>query len=67
MKTKKMTRSQFLGTSLGIPFISLSGIYKDHFINPDKESFQMNDMILSDREAGLKYLKPTKKDLEQNR
>ena len=64
MKTKKMTRSQFLGTTIGIPLITLSGSNKGFFLKSEHESFQVNEKIMSDREAGLKYLKPSKKDLE---
>ena len=67
MQRRKITRSQFLGTSLGLPLLTASalrnmGPFNTH--SSSRETYTMNERIKSAREAGLKILNPGKKDLE---
>jgi membrane dipeptidase len=67
MQRRKITRSQFLGTSLGLPLLTASALRNMSPFNthaPAHETYIMNERIKSAREAGLKILKPGKKDLE---
>ncbi len=67
MSRRKMTRGQFIGTSLGIPAIvsaPLEGTPLGRLMEKQQQNFQMNDQIRSAREVALKILKPTKAQLE---
>jgi membrane dipeptidase len=67
MHKRKITRGQFLGTSLGLPLLTASAIRNSDlstFPEPQQQTFQLNDQMIADREVALKILKPTKKDLE---
>jgi membrane dipeptidase len=67
MHKKTITRGQFLGTSLGLPLLTASSLSKDDFSNqltPEHETFQLTEQMKADREAALKILQPSRKDLE---
>jgi membrane dipeptidase len=67
MSKRKITRSQFLGTSLGLSVLStnsLKGSSLIRLMKPQQESFQMNDQIKSSYEVALNILKPTNAQLE---
>lgn len=69
MTTKKITRGQFLGTSLGLSAISLSKLHGSNsslfnVMEGSQDSFIMNEQIRTAREVALKILKPSKKQLE---
>jgi membrane dipeptidase len=67
MHKKTITRGQFLGTSLGIPLLSISAFRHDNPGNPSapqQETFQLTEQMKADREAALKILQPSRKDLE---
>ena len=63
-----MTRSQFLGTSIGLsvlPSLNLSGSKFDKLMNPSNDSFIMTEKMKSAYEIALGILKPTKAQLER--
>jgi len=67
MSRKNFTRSQFLGTSLGLPF--LSAYAARNFMSPGtrestKKPFNLNEQIKANREVALNILKPTQKQLK---
>lgn len=67
MSKRKITRSQFLGTSLGLTVLSkesLKGSSLLRLMKPQQESFRMNEQIKSSYEIALNILKPTKAQLE---
>jgi membrane dipeptidase len=67
MSKRKLTRGQFLGTSLGLSVLSAANLKGSSLLSlmePKQESFQMNDKIKSCYEAALSILKPTKAQLE---
>ena len=67
MKNKKMTRGKFLGTSLGLSFLSsikLEGSPLLRLMIQKNESFYMTSQMKRDYEVALSILKPTKAQLE---
>lgn len=67
MNKKKMTRAQFLGTSLALPVFysgKLGGSSLGRLLEPEEESFEMNEQIKQCREIALKILKPSRLQLE---
>lgn len=67
MSTRKLTRGQFLGTSLGLSVLSDTKIRRSSFyklLESPYESFQMTDQIKTAYEVALNILKPTKVQLE---
>lgn len=67
MSSKKITRSQFLGTSLGFSVLSASASAGFPYIglqNKSEKSTQLNEQIKSNREVALNILQPTQKQLE---
>src|SRR5690606_25662754 len=65
---KKITRGQFLGTSLGLTVLSslkLEGSPLLRMMNPPDDSFVMTEKIKNAYELGLNILKPTKAQLER--
>lgn len=67
MGTNKMTRGQFLGTSLGLAGLSrlkYEGSALGKLLNPPDDSFVMTQQIKDAYEVALKILKPTKSQLE---
>ena len=67
MQKRAITRSQFLGTSLGLPLITASAMRNGLFGNAAdslQETYVLNEQMKSDRELALKILKPSKSDLE---
>lgn len=67
MSKRKMTRGQFLGTSVGLSFISsasLKGSSLGQLMEQQKESFEMTAQIKSSYEVALNILKPSKAQLE---
>src|SRR5690606_20853140 len=65
---KKITRGQFLGTSLGLTVLSsmkLEGSPLLKMMMPRDDSFVMTEQIKAAYELGLDILKPTKADLER--
>jgi membrane dipeptidase len=67
MKKKKMTRGQFLGTSLGLSVLSsakLKGSSLSNLLEPKQELFQMTAQMKRNYEVALNILKPTKSELE---
>ena len=67
MGKMKITRGQFLGTSLGLamfPSAKLQGSSLGRLMEPPPESFQMNDQMRSCYEVALNILKPTKAQME---
>jgi len=64
---KKITRGQFLGTSLGLPLLTASSMNDSKFFSqtpPGQEPFQLTAQMKADREAALSILKPSGKDLK---
>ncbi len=67
MSAKKMTRGQFLGTSMGLSLISSARVGGSSFtrlIERQQDSFEMNEQIKNSYEIALSILKPTKAQLE---
>jgi|WetSurMetagenome_2_1015567.scaffolds.fasta_scaffold38797_3 membrane dipeptidase len=67
MQKRTITRSQFLGTSLGLPLLTASAMRNElyrHSPEIRQETFSLNEQMKSDRELALKILKPDRKDLE---
>ncbi len=67
MSTKKITRGQFLGTSLGLSLISsarLKGSSLGRLMERQQDTFEMNDQIKKSYEIALNILKPTRAQLE---
>jgi membrane dipeptidase len=67
MSKRKITRSQFLGTSLGLTVISsakLEGSSLGRILERKQDSFQMTEQIKSAWETALNILKPSKAQLE---
>ena len=67
MSIKKITRSQFLGTSVGLtilPSFNFGGSALGQLMKPPEDSFRMTEQIKYAYEIGLKILKPTKAQLE---
>lgn len=67
MSKRKITRGQFLGTSLGLSVFSaasLKGSSLLKLMEPKQEEFVMNDQIKSSYNVALNILKPTKTQLE---
>jgi membrane dipeptidase len=65
---KKITRGQFLGTSLGLTVLSslkLEGNPLLWMMQPSDDSFIMTEQIQNAYELGLEILKPTKAQLER--
>lgn len=68
MTKNKMTRGQFLGTSLGLtvlPSFSLEGSKLGRLMNSSMDTFRMTGQMKSNYEIGLKMLNPTKAQLER--
>lgn len=68
MNSKKMSRGQFLGTSLGLTAFSsskLEGSTLGRLMKPPDDSFTMTEQIKTAYEIGLNILKPTKVQLER--
>lgn len=64
---RKMTRGQFIGTSVGLTILSSTKLYGsslDSLLEPNQKLFQMNDKIKSAYDVALNILKPTKAELE---
>jgi len=62
-----MSRSQFLGTSLGLtvlPSFSLGGSSLGELMKPPDDSYLLTEQMRNAYETGLKILKPTKAQLE---
>ncbi len=67
MEKKKMSRSQFLGTSIGLatmPSLGLGGSTLGQVMKPLDDSFIMTEQMKYAYEIGLKILNPTKAQLE---
>ena len=64
---KKISRSQFIGTSIGLSVLSstkLFGSSIDRLMEPYEEAFYMNEKIKSAYDTALNILNPTKAQLE---
>ncbi len=66
MKSNKITRGQFLGTSLGLTVLSrnVEGSSLLRVMKQKDDSFKMTEQIKTAYETGLKILNPTKAQLE---
>ena len=67
MSTRKITRGQFLGTSLGLSLISsakLKGSSLGRLMERQQDTFEMNEQIKTSYEIALKILKPSGAQLE---
>lgn len=67
MNTRKLSRGQFLGTSLGLSLLSSGKLKAGSFFdfkNSEQDQFIMNEQIKTARDVALSILKPTKKQLE---
>jgi membrane dipeptidase len=67
MKKMKMSRGQFIGTTMGLPALALAGLKGSpllRIMESQQGSFEMNDQIRSAYELALSILKPTKSQLE---
>ena len=63
----KITRGQFIGTSIGLSVLSsakLFGSSAERLMEPYEEAFSMNERMKSDYETALNILKPSKSQLE---
>lgn len=67
MKTGKISRGQFLGTTLGLSVLSASRLNAGSLFDikdTQQDTFVMNEYIKNAREVALSILKPSKKQLE---
>ncbi len=67
MKTRKIRRSQFLWTSLGLsvlPVSAVSGISLTSLRESPQQLFKMNEQMKADYEVALNILNPTRNQLE---
>lgn len=66
MNTRKITRSQFLWTSLGLSVLpaAVCGISLTSLLESPQQSFKMNEKMKADYEVALNILNPDSKQLE---